>query len=98
MSIAQWILAGYFLAVNLRAFFLFKTDKERAKNGQWRIPEAKLFAAAWIGGGAGAWIAMKVYHHKTRRRSFCFGIPALTFLWAAAGTAVFFLIQRIINI
>ena len=67
----------YLLAVNLAALCVFGLDKRRARRDEWRIPEKTLFLLAALGGGLGALIGMRVWHHKTLHRSFRYGIPAI---------------------
>ena len=72
----------YLMCVNLLAFILFGIDKEKARRHAWRIPESTLILAAVCGGGPGAWLGMRVFHHKTRKPLFHFGIPFITLLEA----------------
>lgn len=74
----QFILI-YLLAINVFAFFLYGIDKWKAKRSKWRIPEMTLLSIAVIGGGVGAWIGMKVWHHKTMHKKFKYGIPLILF-------------------
>jgi uncharacterized membrane protein YsdA (DUF1294 family) len=67
----------YIIAVNLCAFVLFGVDKWKAKKGWRRIPEAFLLMTAVLGGSVGAWIGMKVWHHKTLHKKFRYGLPAM---------------------
>lgn len=69
----------YFLAINVFAFFLYGIDKWKAKRSKWRIPEMTLLSIAVIGGSVGAWIGMKVWHHKTMHKKFKYGIPLILF-------------------
>ena len=71
------ILAIYFAAVNLIAFFLMGIDKRKAIKRTFRIPEATLFIVALIGGSIGSIIGMQVFRHKTRHWYFVFGMPAI---------------------
>ena len=45
-------------------------DKLQAKRGGRRVPERTLLALASLGGFAGAWIAMRVFRHKTQKPIF----------------------------
>lgn len=54
------------LSFDLIAFSLYRSDKRKAEEGRWRIPEWVLLSAA-VPGGFGAWRAMTKYHHKTRK-------------------------------
>lgn len=67
----------YLLAINLLAFLAFGADKRKARKGQWRTPESTLLALAIVGGSVGAWVGMKVWHHKTLHPKFKYGIPAI---------------------
>ena len=69
----------YLLAINVFAFFLYSIDKWKAKRSKWRIPEMTLLSIAVIGGSVGAWIGMKVWHHKTMHKKFKYGIPLILF-------------------
>lgn len=63
------LILGYFLAINVIAF--------ATMHYHWRIPEATLFLLALIGGGIGAWAAMYMFRHKTKHKSFVYGIPLI---------------------
>ena len=67
----------YFIAINLVTFFLYGIDKWKAKRSKWRIPEATLLGLAVIGGSMGAWLGMKVWHHKTQHKKFKYGLPLI---------------------
>lgn len=70
----------YLTAINLITFIVYGADKYKAKKGKWRIPEATLLLMAVIGGSIGAWIGMKVWHHKTMHKKFKYGIPIILVL------------------
>ena len=77
-SFLQYLPLFYLLAINLLAFLIYGVDKWKAKRpGARRIPERNLFLTAIAGGSVGAWLGMKVWHHKTLHKSFRFGIPAI---------------------
>ncbi len=64
-----------FLTVSdIAVLIFFGIDKRKAVNKQWRIPESALLKAALIG-SLGAWIAMRVFHHKTRKAKFRLLMP-----------------------
>ena len=67
----------YLLAVNIATLFLDGFDKYKAKKGKWRIPEATLLTMAAIGGSIGAWVGMRLWHHKTMHKKFKYGIPVI---------------------
>ena len=67
----------YLVAINVVTFLMFGIDKWKAKRSKWRIREAALLGLAALGGSIGAWLGMKVWHHKTLHKKFMYGIPAI---------------------
>ena len=67
----------YLAVINVVAFFMYGIDKWKAKKSKWRISEAALLMMAVLGGSIGAWLAMKVWHHKTLHKKFRYGIPLI---------------------
>lgn len=63
-------IAYYLIAVNLAAFAAYVCDKHFAEAGSRRIAERTLLGLAFIGGSPGAWAAMRLVRHKTRKPSF----------------------------
>ena len=76
-------LAYYLLAINAVAFIVYGIDKYKAKKAKWRIPEATLLLLAVLGGSVGAWMGMKVWHHKTMHKKFKYGIPDILLIQIA---------------
>lgn len=72
------------MIMNILAFCLMGIDKHRARTRQWRIPERVLFGAALLGGSAGAWAGMYLFHHKTRHWYFVVGMSLILAVQAAA--------------
>ena len=77
MNTLHSYLAHYLLAINAVTFIVYGIDKYKAKKAKWRIPEATLLLLAVLGGSVGAWVGMKVWHHKTMHKKFKYGIPAI---------------------
>ena len=71
------IILIYLLAINVVTFFLYGIDKWKAKRAKWRISEATLLWLSVFGGSIGAWLGMKVWHHKTQHKKFQYGIPLI---------------------
>ena len=67
----------YLFAINIVSFFLYGIDKYKAKKNKWRISEATLLMIAIIGGSIGAWVGMRLWHHKTMHKKFKYGIPVI---------------------
>ena len=76
-------VAYYLLAINAVAFIVYGIDKYKAKKAKWRISEATLLLLAVVGGSIGAWMGMKVWHHKTMHKKFKYGIPAILMIQIA---------------
>lgn len=62
-------LAAYGI-VSVLAFFLYWSDKRKARADHWRTPENVLHAVELAGGWPGALLAQQVFRHKTRKVSF----------------------------
>ena len=73
----------YLSAINVVTFVLFGLDKYNARKGSRRIREVTLMAMAALGGGVGAWMGMRLWHHKTKHRKFRYGIPLILLLQIA---------------
>jgi len=58
-----------YLIANLIAYCAFALDKRKARHTTWRIRENTLLSLAFLG-PAGAFCAMKIWHHKTQKIKF----------------------------
>ena len=83
MNTLHSCLAYYLLDINTVTFIIYGIDKYKAKKAKWRIPEAILLLLAVFGGSIGAWMGMKVWHHKTMHKKFKYGIPAILLIQIA---------------
>ena len=90
----RMMLIYYLLAVNVLTFIVYGVDKWKAQRGRWRVPEASLLGLAALGGSVGAWLAMQLFRHKTQKKKFRYGVPALFVLQVAA---VLFYLNMIIR-
>ena len=82
----------YLVAINVATFFTYGLDKWKAKHGRWRIPESTLLLSAALGGSTGAFLGMKMFHHKTRKAKFYLGVPAL---WIIQVILLWYLMHRL---
>jgi uncharacterized membrane protein YsdA (DUF1294 family) len=71
------VLQNYLIITNIVTFLVYGLDKWKAKKSKWRVREAALLGLAVLGGSIGAWLGMKVWHHKTMHKKFRNGIPAI---------------------
>lgn len=82
------LLSSYFIAINCIGFALMGIDKYKAKKRAFRIPEATLFIVAIIGGSIGSIAGMYAFRHKTRHRSFVYGMPFILIIQIALIVAI----------
>ncbi|MFD0711449.1 DUF1294 domain-containing protein [Paenibacillus sp. GCM10027626] len=72
------VLAVYLFLMNIAAFAMMHKDKTFAQRKRHRrIPERRLLLLAFAGGSLGAYLAMRIYHHKTKHPRFAVGIPVM---------------------
>ena len=83
----------YLAVINVVTFFMYGIDKWKAKKSKWRIRETSLLGLAVLGGSIGAWLGMKVWHHKTQHKKFKYGVPAIIIVQLAL--IVYFIITKI---
>lgn len=71
------MLRLYLLLINSAAFVLCLADKRRARQRQWRVPEAMLLLLSALGGSGGMLLGMLLFRHKTRHLKFTLGVPLM---------------------
>lgn len=77
------------LAAEIVGFLAFAWDKQKARAGLWRTPEATLLLFGLIG-GLGAWMGQHLLRHKTRKEPFRTqfgGVVGVHLVLLAAGAA-----------
>jgi len=67
----------YLTCMTLAGLFIMWSDKKRAIQKKYRIPEKTLFLISFIGGSLGTWLGMFLFHHKTKHWYFVIGMPAI---------------------
>ena len=68
-GVPQQVLAFY-LGLSLFTFIVYAVDKAAARNGTWRVPEAKLHLLAAVGGWPGALCGQQWLRHKSSKQPF----------------------------
>lgn len=87
----QFIVLTGVALLNIRAYLLYFTDKKRAaQNKRNRISEKNLLLSAFLFGGIGALLGMKLNRHKTKQFKF-------TLLVAIAAMITAYVILFILN-
>lgn len=76
MSAARFYLL-WLCVMSLVSFLVMGSDKRRARRGARRVPEARLFLLALLGGGVGGLLGMYAFRHKTRHLHFALGFPLI---------------------
>lgn len=56
---------AHLVSINLVTAFAYCWDKRQARRSLWRVPERTLHALAFIGGTPAAFLASKIFRHKT---------------------------------
>jgi uncharacterized membrane protein YsdA (DUF1294 family) len=64
------LLYGYFAGISTLTWLAYHLDKDRAKTGGWRIPEAHLHLLELLGGWPAAFLAQRCLRHKISKRSY----------------------------
>ena len=60
----------HLISVNLVTIIAYGVDKRAAIKRSWRVSEAKLHTLEFFGGWIGAFVAQKIFKHKTKKKSF----------------------------
>ena len=78
----------YFVTMNLIGVMVMAADKRKAIKHKWRIPEKVLFLVALLGGSAGTWGGMYLFHHKTKHWYFVIGMPLIFVIQVILGIMI----------
>ena len=70
----------YLILINITSIALTISDKVRAINNKWRIPEKTLLLVGLLGGATGEFITMNIIRHKTKHLKFMLLLPLEIFL------------------
>ncbi|GAA0085168.1 DUF1294 domain-containing protein [Clostridium sp. CTA-7] len=70
-------LIYYIFLVNLIAFIVIYTDKQKAIRKKWRIKESTIIFLSLMGGSIGTYIGMYTFRHKTKHLKFTLGVPII---------------------
>jgi uncharacterized membrane protein YsdA (DUF1294 family) len=85
----------WYLAASVATVLAYGFDKSAAVRDRWRVKESTLHMLSLAGGWPGAFIAQRVFRHKSRKPSFqtrfmvtvIVNCAALVLIWWAASDA-----------
>ncbi len=63
-------LIFWLVGINITTFVAYGVDKRAAIKKSWRVPEKDLHTLEFLGGWIGAYIAQKLFKHKTSKKSY----------------------------
>lgn len=63
-------LSGWAAATSLLAAFFTYMDKRKAQQAEWRTPEAAMHLLELLGGWPGAFLAQRIFRHKSSKVSY----------------------------
>lgn len=63
-------MTWYLIGINILTIIVYGLDKSLARRKMYRVSEYSLIILAVFGGGIGALIGMKLFHHKTKKKLF----------------------------
>lgn len=75
-----YLIAAYFIIMNIAGLLVMYLDKHKARKHKWRIPEKTLFIVSLLGGSIGTWSGMYIFRHKTKHWYFVIGMPLILIL------------------
>ena len=75
----MWLIC-YLMIINVVTFIAFGIDKALAIGHLSRVSEATLMFLSLLGGSLFGMFGMKVFHHKTLKPLFRFGLPIICIL------------------
>ncbi len=84
------IVCIYLLCISLVSVIVTCADKRAARLHRWRVPERTLLILSALGGGVAMYVTMHLIRHKTQKKKFMWGIPAILILEAAAAVALWY--------
>lgn len=88
-------LPFHIVLINLMTIVAYGVDKRAAQKHAWRVPELQLHLLELLGGTPGAFLAQKMFHHKTKKTSFRL---AFFFVLAIQAVIVYYAVQFLVRI
>lgn len=77
-------LVFHLVSINITTMIAYWSDKRAAVKGRWRVSENNLHTLEFLGGWPGAFIAQKIFKHKTKKKTYQAAFWLMLILQAAA--------------
>ncbi len=84
----QELLYIYIIVINIIAVIATVHDKRAALRHKWRVSENTLLMIAILSGCVVMYTAMRIIHHKTKKKKFMIGIPVIFLIELFASVVV----------
>jgi uncharacterized membrane protein YsdA (DUF1294 family)/cold shock CspA family protein len=88
LPLQAWVVPGWMLVMSVAAWVVYRIDKKAAVNGVSRIPENTLHVLELLGGWPGAFLAQRVFRHKSAKVRYRVVFWAIVFLHQAVALDV----------
>jgi uncharacterized membrane protein YsdA (DUF1294 family) len=75
-------LTVHLVWINIAVFLAYAYDKRAARQGNWRVKEKSLHTMAFLGGTPGAFLASRIFRHKTKK------VPFRIMFWLVTGLQI----------
>jgi len=63
-------ICGGLVILQLVTYFQIKSDKQRAREGEWRVPESRLHSLELLGGWPASFVSQRRYRHKVSKKNY----------------------------
>lgn len=85
LKLKAHLFIAYIISVNITLLFLYMYDKFTSMFSWLRVPESILHLLTLLGGTPIAWLAQKIFSHKTSKLSFQSTFKKIIFLQVLVG-------------
>ena len=70
LDLVPFAITAIYLAASTITFIAYAIDKSAARNMRWRTKERTLLSLGLFGGWPGAFLAQKIFRHKSQKKAF----------------------------
>lgn len=69
-GVIPFVVVGFYAVMSVVSFAMYAVDKSAAQRGAWRTAESTLHLMELAGGWPGAFVAQRLFRHKTSKKAF----------------------------